>query len=413
MPLYIYTAKDASGNTKVDRTEADTESELVSRLKEQGLYVVSLQELGVQAQKGNGFSLSSLSFEKLMALFPVSRTEKMMSVRNLAVMIGAGLSLNRGLEALSEQTSSSKFKKVLLSLNESVAKGVSFADSLAKFPNEFNELFISMVRVGEAAGTLEETLIVLYRQLKKDHELRSRIRGALIYPAVIVSAMVLIGALMMIYVVPTLAQTFSELDVDLPLSTRVIIWIAENLSRVWPFILAGIAGIVVGIRFFARTKNGKRFFDRMFLEAPLIGSIVKKVNAARFARTLSSLIEAGLPIVRALEITANTVSNSFYKDSLAEAGVVLEKGGQLSSVVKQYPKLYQPMVMQMIAVGEETGALSSLLKRIAVFFESEVNSITKNLSSIIEPILMVIIGAVVGFFAVSMLQPMYSLVGTL
>lgn len=255
---------------------------------------------------------------------------------------------------------------------------------------------------------------MLYRQLKKEHDLRRKVRGALIYPSVIVVAMVLIGALMMIYVVPTLAQTFQELEVELPLSTRTVIWLANNLSRIWPLLLGGIFALIVLVRFLVkRTYFGRRAADTLMLKIPLIGSLVKKINAARFARTLSSLIESGMPILKALEITSKTLVNTYYADSVKKAGEVVQKGGQLSSVLKEYSKLYPPMVIQMVAVGEETGAVASLLKRIALFFESEVADSTKNLSTIIEPVLMVVIGAAVGFFAVSMIQPMYSLIGAI
>ncbi len=409
MPLFLFTAKDNTGQTRVERLEADSEVDLVARLKDQGLYLISAQEIG--QPKANG--KLNLSFKFLSSWRGISRAEKMMAVRNLAVMIGAGLSLTRSLEALAEQTKSARFREILISLNESVSRGVNFADSLAKFPKEFDELFVSMIRVGETSGSLQECLIVLYRQMKKDHDLRSRVRGALIYPAVIVSAMVGIGIMMMIFVVPSLASTFADLKVDLPTTTKSIIWLSNNLSAVWPYLFAGCAALIFGFRYGIKTRPGKKIWHKFLIDVPLIGPVVKKVNSARFARTLSSLIESGLPIVRSLEITAGTLNNIFYKESIEKAADLMQKGGQLSSIVRQHPDLYQPMVVQMIAVGEETGALASLLKRIALFFESEVSNVTKNISSIIEPVLMIFIGAAVGFFAVSMMQPMYSLVGAM
>ncbi|RJQ13903.1 type II secretion system F family protein [Candidatus Parcubacteria bacterium] len=413
MALYYYTAKDSQGNTKSDKLEAASQSDLARILKEQGFYLLSVQELGAEGPK-KSFLKKDLSLDALLFWRGVPLVEKLVFVRNLAVTIKAGLSLTRSIDALSEQTTSSKFRSILTNVNADVAKGSTFADSLAKYPREFSDLFVNMVRAGEASGTLEETLVVLYRQLKKDYDLRRKIKGALIYPAVIVGAMVIIGALMMIYVVPSLAQTFRELNVDLPASTRFVIWFAENLGRLWPFLLAGLAAFFLLMRhLIKKTRLGKRTADMILLKAPLFGPLVKKINSARFARTLSSLIESGMPILKALEITSRTLSNIYYQESIAGAQEVVQKGGQLSEVLKQKRNLYLPMVVQMVAIGEETGALASLLKRIAIFFEAEVADSTKNLSTIIEPVLMVVIGAAVGFFAVSMIQPMYSLVGSI
>ena len=413
MPLYIYTAKDAQGLTKFDKMDASSERELAAILKEQGLYLISAEAAGEAPKKG-GLLRQKISLDTLLFWRGVPLAEKMTLVRNLAVTIKAGLSLTRSLDALAEQTSSTKLKQILAAVNLDISRGMTFADSLSKYPKEFNELFVNMVRAGEASGTLEDTLTVLYRQLKKDYQLRRKVRGALIYPGVIVTAMVVIGALMMIYVVPTLAQTFKELNVELQITTRFIIWFATNLAQIWPLLLGGLVALVVSVRLFIkRTELGKNIYDKVFLVMPLFSPLVKKINSARFARTLSSLIESGMPILKALEITSNTLVNIYYSRSIKDAREVVQKGGELSSVLRKYPKLYPPMVTQMVALGEETGALATLLKRVALFFESEVVESTRNLSTIIEPVLMVVIGVVVGFFAVSMIQPMYSLVGAI
>ena len=414
MPLYTYTAKDKQGRTKTDKLDVASETELASILKSQDLYLVSAQAQEDGKQGNKKFLQQSISLDSLLFWRGVPLVEKMLFIRNLAVTIKAGLPLTRSLDALSEQTGSAKFKKILNSVNNDINKGTGFADSLSKYPGEFNELFINMIRAGEVSGTLEETLIVLYRQLKKEHDLRRKVKGALMYPMVIIVAMVLIGILMMIFVVPTLAQTFEELDVELPTSTQFIIWLANNLGRLWPFLLVGSVAIIVLIRLaIKKTSLGKSLIDKLLIKAPLIGPLVKKINAARFARTLSSLIESGMPILKALDITSRILVNKYYSDTMIRAKEVLQKGGQLSKVLKEYPKLYPPMVIQMVAIGEETGSLTSLLKRVAIFFETEVAESTRNLSTIIEPILMVVIGAAVGFFAVSMIQPMYSLVGSI
>lgn len=413
MALYTYTAKTSQGETKTGKLEAGSEAELAALLRKQELYLVEATS-PEQPKHKKGFLKQEVSFDTLLFWRGIPLSEKMLFVRNLAVTIKAGLSLTRSIDVLGEQTTSSKLRKILNDINANISKGKGFADSLESYPKEFDELFINMIRAGEASGTLETTLVVLYKQLKKEYTLRKKVRGALIYPGVIVSAMVLIGALMMIYVVPTLAQTFSELEVELPPTTQFVIWFSTNLSVIWPFLLGGIVAFVVLIRLvIKRTTWGRHGADKLLLIMPLISPLVKKINAARFARTLSSLIESGMPILKALDITSHTVGNVYYAQTIIRAQEEVQKGGSLSSILNTYPNLYPPMVIQMIAVGEETGALASLLKRVALFFESDVAEATKNLSTIIEPVLMVVIGAAVGFFAVSMIQPMYSLVGSI
>jgi type IV pilus assembly protein PilC len=402
MPKYSFVAQNKAGKIIRGELEAVNEEALANNLNAQNLTLVSTTE-----QKKNFLNnLLNLNFGK------VPLKEKMFFVRNLAVMINAGLALSRALDALVQQTSSKKLSRIIQEVVASIRKGNTFADSLSNYPKEFSNLFVNMIRVGETAGNLEEVLKTLYLQMKKEHALRSKVKGALVYPAVIVVAMVAVGTLLMIYVVPSLAATFQDLNAELPATTKVVIWLSENLVSNWYFFLIGLVVLVIGLRFAFKTKSGKEFASLIGLNIPLIGPLIKKVNSARFSRTLSSLVKAGIPIVRALEITSNTLTNRKYAKAASRASEVVQKGGQLSSVVAEYPKLFPPMIVQMISIGEETGTIASLLARVAVFFENEVSQTTKNMSAIIEPILMVVIGLVVGFFAISMIQPMYSLVGS-
>lgn len=343
------------------------------------------------------------------SFFGVSLAEKMLFARHLAVMIGAGLSLNRALEILALQTSSKKLSGVLREICEAVKKGQAFSDALAKYPTIFSTLFVSMVRVGEAGGNLEEILKLLAEQMKKDHTLRSSVKSAMIYPSVIVVAMIGIGIAMMILVVPKLSSIFTEMKTDLPFSTQIIIGISNFLSQ---HLLVGLAILLLigaAAPFISRDKNVKKIFDTVILSLPIFGDISKKINSARFARTLGSLIEGGIPIVKGLQIVSETLTNYHFRLSLANAAEEIQKGTTLSKILKNYPRLYPPLVEQMIAVGEETGTAGEILKRLADFYEEEITNLTKGLASIIEPVLMVVIGAAVGFFAISMLQPMYSM----
>ena len=339
----------------------------------------------------------------------VSLVDKMLFARYLAVMIRAGISFSRALKVLSEQTKNQYFAEIIGQVNDDIKKGEPLADSLAKHPKIFNELFVNMIRVGETGGNLEEVLGNLAEQMKKDHEVVSKVRGAMVYPAVILIAMIIIGTLMMIFVVPTLLATFRELKMELPFATRMIIAVSDAFQNHG---LAIIAGLPIFFWLFSvaiKTGKGKRYFDFFLLRLPIFGAIIKKVNVARFSRTLSSLTESGVSINKSLSIISRTLTNTYYRESLESATKEIQKGVNLSDTVSCRKKLYPILMVNMIKVGEETGTLGKSLEQVAEFYEEEVRQITENLSSIIEPILMMIIGAAVGFFAISMIQPIYSL----
>jgi len=402
MSTFIYTAKSATGETKNGTLEALSESEAARLLREGGLILTSIKSPEEKTKK-------KINLADLWAgIFGVPLEEKMMFARHLGVMIGAGLPLNRALDALGRQTTNKNFAKIIFQLNGNIQKGNTFADSLALFPNVFSNLFINMVKVGEASGNLEEVLRVSAEQMKNDYELRSKIKGAMIYPSVIIIVMVIIGAIMMITVVPRLSAIFQDLHTDLPLTTRLLIALSNFLSRAWPALIIVLFFLIVLGRYLWRLKIVENYFDALILRLPVFGDISKKLNSARLARTLGVLIKSGVPIVQGLNIVSGTLTNAKFRASLEEAAREIQKGRALSLSFKKYRQLYPAMVDQMTEIGEETGTLDQILLKLAEFYEEEISNITKNLASIIEPILMVIIGAAVGFFAISMLMPMYS-----
>ncbi len=411
MPIYIYKAKSYSGETKTGRMEARDAHDLARMLREEGFVLISTEaskEAGAKTPRFAG-GLGAL----MGRFFGVPLVEKMMFSRHLSVMIGAGMSLTRSLAALQEETQNQLFKQTLAAIQESVEKGTSFADSLSVHPTIFNDLYVNMVRVGEESGKLEEVLKVLARQLQKDHELHSRIRGAMIYPAVILTAMLGIGTLMLIMVVPKLAEVFEELNVPLPITTKFVIAVGLFVATYKFFLpLAVILGFFLVSRIL-KTRFGKYAMDWLLLHAPLLKGITLKVNAARFSRTFSSLVESGVPIIRALSIVAGTLTNHYFQNSILGSVEAVKRGEQLASHLKTSSRLWPPIVVQMVAVGEETGSLGEVMRRLAIFYEAEVSNITRNLSSIIEPVLMLLIGGAVGFFAVSMIQPMYSMMNNI
>lgn len=343
----------------------------------------------------------------------VSLADKIMFSRHLAVMIAAGVPITRALAVLSKQTRNTRFTTAIGKIADDIRGGKRIADSLQGHPSIFDTFYVSMVRAGDAAGNLTDILALLADHLKKEYDLRSRVRGALMYPSVIVVAMGGIGALMMIMVVPKIAQIFEDLDTELPLLTRVVIGTSNFTSAFWPFLLVSLPVFFYIAKKASSTKRGRRLFSWCFLRAPVLKSLTRKINSARFARTLSSLAQGGVPILESIEITRDTLTNVYYQESLDKIYKSVRGGTSLYEAIAQFENIYPGLIVEMVQVGEETGALGDLLRRIAEFYEEEVNNTTKNLSSIIEPILMLVIGFVVGIFAVSMIQPMYSLMGNI
>jgi len=403
---FSYKAKDANGQIKYGKLLAKNKGDLLRKLGILGLTLISSEEKVDSKKKSKDINISKI-------LKRVSIVDKMLFTRHLGVMLKAGLPFSRALTVLTEQTNNDYFKEILDGVKKDVQKGNSLADSLGKYPKVFDGLFVNMIKVGETGGNLEEVLDILALQLKKSHELTSKVKGAMMYPAVILFAMVVIGVLMMIYVVPTLLNIFRETGTELPTTTKIIIFISDTLQNYGIFVLLGF--IVLACLFFwiIKTPKGKKAFDYFLLHLPAIGGIVSKINMARFSRTLSSMIASGVSIVKALEIISDTLSNTYYKNSIKKACEDVQKGVALSEVISEYDKLYYPLMIHMIEVGEETGTIEDTLKQVAEFYEEEIDQITSNLSSIIEPALMLIIGGAVGFFAVSMIQPMYGIMGTM
>jgi type IV pilus assembly protein PilC len=400
MPKYLYAGKNIeTSETSTGELLAENEHDLAAQLRSNGLLLTSHQE--VQDKKG--------AHKKFFASFQkIPLKEKMLFTRNLAVMVSSGLPVPRALQNLSVQTRNKRFSKILNEVSTDLQSGMTLAESLGKHPGVFNELFVNMVGVGEVSGNLEEVLEILATQLEKDNDLLSKVRGALIYPAVILFAMTGVGVLMLTYILPKITGVFKDMDVELPAMTRFIMAMSDILRNNFLLVAAGVVGIVVGIRFFSGTPTGKKFFSKLYLFLPILGPIVVKVNCARVARIYSSLLSSGVPVLRALSIVERTLTNIEYKNSMKVAMEEIQKGVNLSDILLRYPKLYPVLVPQIIQVGEETGKTETVLARLAEFYEEEVSQVTKNMSSIIEPVLMLLIGTGVGFFAVAMLQPMYS-----
>jgi type IV pilus assembly protein PilC len=406
MPLYIFKAKKLTGEELQGEREATHKRELGNVLRQEGYILIAATEKEQAKTKGMKLALSITALAHITNRVPLA--EKLIFARNLSVMIGAGLSLTRALDTLERQTKSVAFKRIIHDITERIRRGESFTDALGQHPHVFSSLFIAMVSAGEVSGKLNEALNILAAQLQNDYELRRKVRGALIYPGVIIGVMIIIGVLMMIYVVPTLTSVFAELEMDLPLSTRAVIatseFILNNGYITFGIFLAAAYGIFLGIR----TTIFKRILDIVIVHLPVIGTLNRELNAARTSRTMSSLIQSGVSIVQTLTITHDVLQNHLFKDILIEAREEIQKGETMTATFNKHTNLYPVLVSEMIAVGEETGKTAEMLERLAEFYESEVAAATKDLSSIVEPVLMVLIGAFVGLFAISMIQPLYT-----
>lgn len=397
--LFSYKIKLNNGEIFEGTSEANDRFSLSRELKSHGNIPISIE------RKRDGF----LNLIPQLNIFSGVKTgEQITFTKNLAGMLEAGLSLHRALSVLQKQTKNQSLNKIFTELGNEINSGGTFSSGLAKFPNVFSKLFVSMARAGEESGNIVGALREVESNLEKSESLTKKIKGAMMYPAVILSAMIVIGILMFAFLVPTLSKTFKELGAKLPASTELIIGVGNFLSNNLILSFGIIIGFVLMIVFLFKAKFMAKYIDFAMIHMPVVGDMVKELNTARTARTISSLLISGVTLTRSVEITEDVVQNIYYKNVLKDAIRAVERGAPFSEVFKQNTHLYPVMMSEMIEVGEETGKLSDMLLDIATFYEGEIENKTKNLSTIIEPFLMLFIGAGVGFFAISMISPLYS-----
>jgi len=400
MPKYFFEAFTEKGKPIKGEKEAKDIFELKQELKKEGLILIE-----AHPKKETKFSFS---FKR-----GASVSEKLFFTKNLAVMLGAGIPLPEAILNLSLQIKNKNFAKAILNIQQQVLKGEKLSVALSHYPHYFSELYQNIVMAGEESGRLEENLNLLATQLEKEAQLKQRVKGALIYPAVIILAMLGIGVLMFVVVIPRISKVFQELNVDLPQTTKLILGLANFFSKNWYFVFSFLFLVLVFIFQFLKTKLGKRILDKILISLPIIGNLSKKQNCAMLARSLASLLESGISLPRALEISEKVLGNIYFKKILNEGLENVKRGKRLSEVFKKHPHIIFPTLTMMLETGEMSGETSTLLKKIADFYENEVEEMTKGLSSIIEPVLLLLIGGVVAFFAISMLQPIYSMMQSL
>ncbi|MFA6463546.1 MAG: type II secretion system F family protein [Candidatus Paceibacterota bacterium] len=384
--------------------EAQDKFALFSELKKEGLSLIKFSEV-------NKFNLNiNLPF---LGVNKLKFHDRIIFARNLGSMLKAGLSLSRALQVIEKQSKAPKMKSVLNDLIKNVAEGKTLHHALGLYPDNFNSLFTSMVKAGEESGSLSDSLKLVADQMEKNYNLIKKVKGAMIYPAIILCVMTAVGVLMLLFVVPGLTSTFTELHAELPLSTQIVLSLSSLIRDHYVLFVVGIISIIFIFISIIRTKQGKYFFDKLLIGMPVVGEIVKQTNAARTTRTMSSLLASGVEVVKSAQITRDVLQNSQYKNIMEKVSVAIQKGEPISKVFEKYENLYPSFVSEMTSVGEETGKLSEMLKQTAEYYESEVEQKTKDMSQIVEPVLMVVIGIAVGFFAVSMITPMYTVLNNI
>lgn len=329
-----YTAKNYSGEVKSGEIEVKDEKDLARILRSENFFLTSFKKLEVEKEKGDG-----ISFLDRFSTIPLK--EKLMFTRNLSVMVASGLPVSKSLKNLAIQTKNKKFQAILKNIQEDVQAGNQLSDGMAKFPGVFNDLFVNMIRVGEVGGNLEQVLSILALQMEKDHDIMRKTKGALVYPAVILVAMVGIGFLMMIFVIPQLTAMFDEFDSELPMSTKFIIFLSNLFESHWALMLSGVIIFIIIVIVFLKTAAGKRTIGFISINLPGVSNLVIKLNCARFCRIYSSLLGSGVPVVEALKILSRTLGNFRYKKILVKAAENVQKGENLSSIIYEEKKFFQ------------------------------------------------------------------------
>jgi type IV pilus assembly protein PilC len=404
MPNYSYTAKGINGELKSGVMDVENESILASTLMNEGYFLITTGFEKNHIKKNHTINLNLFSRK-------VSLSARLMLTRNLKFMVAAGLSLPRAFTVLAKQTKNQKLNESLIEISNQITKGEKLSEAMSGYPNIFPEFFCSMIKVGEESGTLEEVLENLKKQLEKEYELKSKIKSALIYPIFLVSVAGLLGTGMIIFVVPKFANVFELMNIKVPLMTQIVLNIGKFLAGYWYLIIIGLILSIFLIRFVLKTPTGKSFWDKWVLKIPVVGKVVQKSCLASVARVLGSLISSSVPVAKSLEIVSRTVPNTSYKKTLARAAEDVRKGLNFSESLSRSGKNYPDFFIQIVQVGEETGQTSTILGELADFFEKEVVDAAQDLASVIEPVLILLIGAGVAFLAVSVLAPLYSSLG--
>jgi type IV pilus assembly protein PilC len=397
MATYAFKALDLSGSPSKGEMEAGDKQAVAAQLRSKGLIVVDIEE---QTPASAGDLLAR--FKK------VKSDDLVIATRQLSTMVNSGMSLLRSLYVIEEQTESDKLREVWIEVRKDVEAGLSLSDSLGKHPDVFNDLYVAMVQAGESGGILDSTLVRVATQLEKDAALRRQIKAAMIYPCMIGGFAFIVLFALVTFLVPVFETIFKDFGGDLPAITKFTVWLSHMFTQRWYVMFGTFFAVIWLFRKWKSTERGRMQWDRLKLKFPMkIGTIVQKVALARFSRTFSGLIAAGVPMLEAIEITGKTSGNKVVEKAMDEVRESVKKGGSLTQPMTQVPEAFPVMVTQMIGVGEETGALETMMTKVADFYEEQVEAAVKALTSILEPVMIVIVGGIVGFIVIAMYLPMF------
>ncbi len=399
MPAFVWKGKTREGKAVSGERVAENKEAVMALLRREQILVSSVKE------KGKEIALPKLGGgvpAKDLAIF----------VRQFSVMIDAGLPLVQCLEILGSQQENKNFQKILTTTRMDVEGGASLADAMRKHPKAFDDLFTNMIAAGEAGGILDTILKRLATYIEKAVKLKAQVKGAMVYPVAVLCIAGLVIAVILWKVIPTFASMFAGLNAELPLPTRIVIAMSNWFVRLLPFLVIGIILAVVLFRRYYATYGGRRVVDRMILKLPILGVIMQKIAVARFCRTLATLISSGVPILDGLEITARTAGNAIIEDAIMAVRKAVESGLTVAQPLKE-SGVFPAMVVQMIGVGEQTGALDNMLGKIADFYEEEVDQAVANLLTLMEPVMILFLGITVGGIVISMYLPLFDLISKL
>jgi len=399
---YRYSAMDPSGRTVSGTLEADSFELVRTKLSDLNYHVLSIR----QAKAGNSLKEAFNNMQR------VKLRDLVMFSRQFATMIDAGLSVVKCLDILQKQTRNPKMKEVIGEVKRDVAGGMSLTESLQKHPRIFSPLYVNMMRSAEAGGILDIVLDRLSTFLEKEQETRNKIKSAMTYPAVVFCFAMLMVMGLLFFVLPKFKGIFETMGLKLPLTTKILLNSSTYLQQYWYIALVMIIGSVVLIKIFSRTDRGKYAIDSAKLRLPIFGDLILKTSVSRFARTFGTLISSGVPVLRALEIVSDTAGNRVISEIVVRARVSIKEGEKISTPLFG-SRIFPVMVTQMIAIGEETGRLDQMLVKVSNFYDDEVDNTLKSLTSLIEPLMIVGLGLIVGFIAVSVISPIYALVGSI
>lgn len=401
MATFAYTIKDSTGTIKEGTLEADNEGLAARRLQEQGSTVQKIELSKNQSKKPNINPMGGVKLADL-SIF----------CRQFSTMIDAGVSLVRCLNVLGAQTQSPKLKYIITEVETEVQAGQTLSKALARYPNVFNNLFVGLVKAGEVGGALEETLQRLSSFLEKDMELRRKVKGAMTYPVIVLTVAILIVLGLVTFILPAFLKMFLELGMkpeEMPVLTRTLMNFSNFLITKWWLMIAIVVASVISFKMLISTRVGRRLYDKFKLKAPVFGKLNHRISLARFARTLATLLSSGVPILQAMETVAGTVSNEIISDAVLYARTRIREGDRIGEPLAK-SKLFPAMIVQMISIGEESGSLDQMLTKVADFYEAEVDVALQSLTAAIEPVMIVMLGSIVGFIVIAMFMPLLTII---